>query len=52
MVAVSISAGTIFAFGKALDLDIFGAQDREPERVLEPCIDDETSNVQGSLQLQ
>ena len=46
MVAVSISAGTIFAFGKALDLDIFGAQDREP------CIDDETSNVQGSLQLQ
>ena len=42
-----LGRGRSLPFWGALDLDLFGARDREPERAHEPCIKGNTTDLQG-----
>ena len=43
-----VGRGRSLPLWEALDLNLFGARDREPERACEPCIKSKTSDVQGT----
>ena len=43
-----LGRGRSLPLWEALDLDLLGARDREPERAHEPCIKSKTSDVQGT----